>query len=186
MQFKTAALSLLTVAAAGGTSAGQLRDPAVYARDMAPRELTWIREYRAQHGAALGADQEAVLDRIEADVRAAAADDLPGLERACDAAFGRAECKYLLTGRRTGGDDGSPGGGGGGGGGSSSRDRRAAAVAAAALGRRGAQCSCSDESDWCDTGFRCGYQADSCNLVPGMSFHFSTPSSFLRVDSALR
>ncbi|RYO86323.1 hypothetical protein DL762_004804 [Monosporascus cannonballus] len=144
MQFKTI-LSITATAtiAISGAHAG-LQDPRVYARDVAPTQLSRISEYRSQHADGLDDPQMAVLDRIEAVIVESATDDIPALEEACDAAFGAAECKYLLTGKGKG--------------------KRAAAVLSA---RQKPLCECSDESDWCDDGFRCSYQYKQCSVNDG-------------------
>ncbi|RYO93067.1 hypothetical protein DL764_008039 [Monosporascus ibericus] len=139
MQFKTilsiAATAILTIS---GVEAG-LQDPRVYARDVAPAQLSRIAEYRSRYAGALDDSQIAVLDRMEADV--------PALEEACYAAFGAAECRFLLTGK----------------GESEGKARRAFVLAA----RQKPLCECSDESDWCDDGFRCDYQYKQCSVNDG-------------------
>ncbi|RYP56973.1 hypothetical protein DL769_009788 [Monosporascus sp. CRB-8-3] len=143
MQFKTI-LSITATAtlAISGAHAG-LQDPQVYKRDVAPTQLYRIVEYRTRHAGALDDSQRAVLDRMEADVVNSATDDVPALEEACDAAFGAAECKYLLTGK--------------------DKSKRAAVLSA----RQKVLCECSDESDWCDDGFRCDYQYKQCSVNDG-------------------
>ncbi|RYP32129.1 hypothetical protein DL767_005365 [Monosporascus sp. MG133] len=147
MQFKTI-LSIAATAslAISGVDAG-LQDPQVYARDGAPRQLSRIAEYRSRHASALDDSQTAVLDRIEADIVASATDDVPALEEACNAAFGAAECRFLLTGKGV----------------SEGKARRGFVLAA----RQRVLCECSDESDWCDDGFRCDYQYKQCSVNDG-------------------
>ncbi|RYP45441.1 hypothetical protein DL768_008209 [Monosporascus sp. mg162] len=147
MQFK-AILSIVAIAtlAISGVDAG-LQDPGVYARDIAPVQLLRIAEYRSRYAGALDDAQTAVLDRMKADVVALATDDVPALEEACNAAFGAAECRYLLTGK----------------GESEGKARRAFVLAS----RQKPMCECSDESDWCDDGFRCDYQFNQCAVNDG-------------------
>ncbi|RYP20775.1 hypothetical protein DL765_002608 [Monosporascus sp. GIB2] len=143
MQFKTIFSIAATAALAiSGAHAG-LKDPRVYARDVAPTQLSRIAEYRSQHADGLDDPQKAVLDRIEAVIVESATNDIPALEAACNDAFGAAECKYLLTGK--------------------SKTKRAAVLSA----RQKPLCECSDESDWCDDGFRCSYQYKQCSVNDG-------------------
>ncbi|RYP73914.1 hypothetical protein DL771_003356 [Monosporascus sp. 5C6A] len=147
MQFKTI-LSIVatTILAISGVDAG-LQDPRVYARDIAPTQLSRIAEYRAQHADALDDPQRAVLDRMESVIVTFATDDVPALEGACNDAFGAAECKFLLTGKGV----------------SEGKARRAFTLGA----RQKVLCECSDESDWCDDGWRCDYQYKQCSVNDG-------------------
>ncbi|KAI1389133.1 uncharacterized protein F4822DRAFT_429747 [Hypoxylon trugodes] len=125
-------------------SAGKFLDPTFYAREVAPRESSRIEDYRAAHVGNLTPEQTIVLDDIQAAIPSPADADLPGLENACFKAFEAAECKFLLTGK----------------------------TAASKMKRdnnliRRAMCDCSDESDWCDDGFRCSYHQDSCGVYSG-------------------
>ncbi|KAI2632701.1 hypothetical protein GGS26DRAFT_591140 [Hypomontagnella submonticulosa] len=142
-----------------GVNAGQLHDPVFYAREIAPRELSRIEGYRTSNVGKLSPGQTEVLDEIQIAISSPGDADLPGLESACLSAFGAAECKFLLTGKRA-----------------ASKVKRDAV-----LGRR-AMCDCSDESDWCDDGFRCSYHEQSCgvySMTPPFTTLDRTNSSFM-------
>lgn len=119
----------------------------VYIRHIAPGQLARLDKYHAENARSLNNDQAAVLERVKRVVSEFAVDDVHEARAACDAAFGTARCKRILTGKE----------------GESKPARRAA------LAGRAPACECADQDPYCDGAQICKYKLSDCNFSDSTS-----------------
>jgi len=124
----------------------EFHDKAVYAKDIAPGQLQRIASYRAEKGDSLNVAQTSVLDKAENVVKNFDVNEIDALKAACDVAFGHEECINVLAGGRVGGE-----------------------AKRSLLGKR-VLCECSDEDDYCISGYHCQYKASNCGFYTGCGF----------------
>ncbi|KAI1485628.1 hypothetical protein F5X96DRAFT_659090 [Biscogniauxia mediterranea] len=159
MQFSTVLVLALSSLAAGASSRTSVQqDAAVYAQKVAPAQLSRVGQFKAAHAGNLTSAQTSFLDDVAEAIGAPGLADIPGLEKACAAVFGDAECAAVLAGKTT------------------SKVRRAGL--GDMLGRRATACECSDGSDWCNSGYQCARSGEDnvdCAIQGGRKFEI--PSS---------
>lgn len=134
------AFAAVTIAVSGAFA--ELQDPAVYARDIAPKQLAHLAKYREDHAGTLTDAHTEVISRAENAVRNFAVEEADAITEACNAAFGEDECKHILYGR----------------------DRRASNRMRGLSRRQAIECHCTDEdpSSDCDDGYKCQYKFLDC------------------------
>src|SRR3569833_2421952 len=148
--------AFVTILVASVGALAEFQDPAIYARDIAPKTLERLVKYREVHSRSLAAAQAGVLKRAEATVANFAVHDVEGLSADCEAAVCADECNLILGKRAT----------------RSSARREVFSLQIP-------ECHCTDEhpSSDCDDGYTCRYKYLFCVFF-GVFFTLLSPLFF--------